>query len=102
MKSVQPRDSGRERRQLNPLACKHFVPTRYREVVLTSSKRLRGRTSETKQSAEVSRRISFMKSSITKAIIQIVVIVTSVVVAVAQSKDVPRIWEAPLNIPTYE
>src|ERR1051325_11770649 len=50
----------------------------------------------------ISRRISFMKSLFTKAIIQIVVITTSLVAVAAQSKDVPRVWEAPLNIPTYE
>ena len=43
-----------------------------------------------------------MKSPFTQAIIQIILITTSTVAAVAQSKDVPRVWEAPLNIPTYE
>jgi len=37
-----------------------------------------------------------------KAFIQTIVIIISTVAAVAQSKDVPRVWEGPLNIPTYE
>src|SRR4029078_3142357 len=43
-----------------------------------------------------------MKSLLTKSIIGMLVVIASVVAAVAQSKDVPRVWEAPLNIPTYE
>jgi len=43
-----------------------------------------------------------MKSLLTKSIIRMLVVIASVVAVAAQSKDVPRVWEAPLNIPTYE